>query len=247
MTTMHASVSNFADECFAAVQGYIGRCLAPIRSRVDAIEQRSAERGLVGKDGRDGVNGIDGEPGAKGTDGRDGRDGEAGRDAALIEPLATINSERSYPRGTWAKHAGGLWLARTTTDGMSGWDCIVDGIAEITSISADDPRHFAIRLSTTSGKVLELPFFMPTPVWRGVWSEREFEHGDLVTYDGSIWHCERATKAKPGTQTSAPDWKLCTKKGRDGKDGEKGVKGDRGDDGRPGRDLTSMNLDGSKF
>lgn len=194
-------------------------------------------------------------PAAKdGIDGKDGKNGEDGRDALQIDVLDMIDEERSYPRGTFARWRGGIIRSFRATDPpiegepieKVGWSCFVDGLHELTPEATDDPRRFTLRASTTSGKLREFNFSMPTPIWRGVWTEREYEQGDLVTYDGSIWHCERSTKAKPGTQTSAPDWKLCTKKGRDGKDGEKGAKGDRGTDGRPGRDLTQLSWDGSK-
>jgi len=60
----------------------------------------------------------------------------------------------------------------------------------------------------------ELAF--PVPVYRGVFSAGEtYERGDLVTWGGSMWHCEEAKGAKP----DAPDggWKLAVKRGRDGK------------------------------
>lgn len=187
-------------------------------------------------------------------DGADGKDGEDGRDALQIDILDAIVPEKSYPRGTFARWRGGVIRSFRTTDELvedepiekAGWSCLIDGINELTPEATDDPRNFQLRASTTSGKVRVFKFSMPTPIWRGVWTEREFGQGDMVTHDGSIWHCERPTKAKPGTQTGTPDWKLCTKKGRDGKDGEKGQKGDRGDDGRPGRDLTQLGFDGSK-
>ncbi len=267
---MTERITQFADGLFNAIEGYVARSLAPLFKRLVSLEGREPERGKDGVDGksvepaeverlvRDAVaalpkalDGIDGEPGPKGLDGRDGIDG---RDAMQIDVLDDVDVERSYPRGTWARWNGGIIRSFRATDPLtgevqmekSGWTIIVDGIAGIFGEHSDDPRRFEIRVMTTSGKSLNLPFSMPTPIYRNVWTEREYERGDLVTYDGSVWHCERPTKAKPGTQTSAPDWKLCTKKGRDGKDGEKGVKGDRGEDGRPGKDLTQLGWDGSK-
>src|SRR5262245_8426050 len=48
---------------------------------------------------------------------------------------------------------------------------------------------------------------------------KSYERGDVVTWDGSMWHAERDTGAKPGTASSADDWRLCVKRGRDGRDG----------------------------
>lgn len=189
-----------------------------------------------------------------GVDGKDGKNGEDGRDALQIELLDAIDPAKSYPRGTFARWNGGVVRSFRATDALvegeriekSGWALALDGLSTMSAEPTGDPRDFVVRLVATSGKTVEHPVSVPTPIWRNVWTDREYKHGDLVTYDGSIWHCERATKAKPGTQASMPDWKLCTKKGRDGKDGEKGAKGDRGDDGRPGRDLTQIGFDGSK-
>lgn len=53
----------------------------------------------------------------------------------------------------------------------------------------------------------------PFPIYRGVYQERDYEAGDMVTWAGSLWHADKATEAKPGTD----DWTLAVKKGRDGK------------------------------
>lgn len=50
---------------------------------------------------------------------------------------------------------------------------------------------------------------------RGVWkSDRSYERGDGVTFDGSYWIAQRDTKDKPSTSDA---WRLAVKKGRDGK------------------------------
>ena len=50
----------------------------------------------------------------------------------------------------------------------------------------------------------------------GVWAVGKYHAGNMVTHDGSVWHCDRETDSKPG-QSDA--WTLCVKRGRDGKDG----------------------------
>ncbi|MFZ0673788.1 MAG: hypothetical protein WAM50_26220 [Pseudolabrys sp.] len=47
----------------------------------------------------------------------------------------------------------------------------------------------------------------------------EYSEGSLVTRDGSIFHCNRTTKAIPGDGNQ--DWQLAVKRGRDGKDATK--------------------------
>ena len=47
----------------------------------------------------------------------------------------------------------------------------------------------------------------------------EYSEGSLVTRDGSIFHCNRTTKAIPGDGNQ--DWTLAVKRGRDAKDAPK--------------------------
>jgi hypothetical protein len=49
----------------------------------------------------------------------------------------------------------------------------------------------------------------------GVWAVGKYHEGNLVTHDGSMWHCNQETEQRPGT---GPDWTLAIKRGRDGKD-----------------------------
>lgn len=51
--------------------------------------------------------------------------------------------------------------------------------------------------------------------YRGVFKQGEtYPAGGFVTHDGSLWHANAATAARPG---SGPDWTLAVKRGRDGK------------------------------
>lgn len=57
----------------------------------------------------------------------------------------------------------------------------------------------------------------PVPLYRGVFVEGdEYEAGDLVTWAGSLWHCNDPSAEKPGDGSKA--WTLAAKRGRDGKD-----------------------------
>jgi hypothetical protein len=53
--------------------------------------------------------------------------------------------------------------------------------------------------------------------YRGVWQAAEqYERGDLVTREGSMWACNRSSsRATPGT--GSRDWTLAVKAGRDGR------------------------------
>jgi hypothetical protein len=53
--------------------------------------------------------------------------------------------------------------------------------------------------------------------WKGIWNDAEsYPAGVFVTYGGSMWHANAASKgAKPG---DGSEWSLAVKRGRDGKD-----------------------------
>lgn len=231
------SIERMADEIFEAVRGFIGRALEPIAARLSTLEAgvkalaevprprdgkdgRDGERGERGEKGADGAPGRDGErgergergekgaDGAPGRDGRDGQRGEPGRDAAQIHILPAIDVERSYSRGTYAAHQGGLWQAQATTEGMSGWACIVDGLAQI-SVEMIDERTIAVVSTRSSGVTERKTLRVRNQIHRGPWKKGSYEQDDNVTYGGSIWCALRDTDATPGS--SADDWRLVVK------------------------------------
>lgn len=177
------------------------------------------ERGEPGKDGEPGPAGLPGQPGAKGLDGAAGRDGEPGRDAAHLEILPGIDQQRSYVRGTYAKHAGGLWRSFETTTGMKGWECIVEGIAHFSiEQQPENPRKFFMNLATSSGAEQVREFNLPVVLYRGIFKEGDaYEAGDSVTWGGSTWIALQDTKSKPDSVDGT--WRLAVKKGAPGKDG----------------------------
>jgi hypothetical protein len=57
------------------------------------------------------------------------------------------------------------------------------------------------------------------PAYRGVYAPgAAYAPGDLVTWGGSVWHCDHATTSRPETPTGAAAWTLAIKRGRDGRD-----------------------------
>ncbi len=55
--------------------------------------------------------------------------------------------------------------------------------------------------------------------YRGVYNENEeYEPDDFCTHQGSLWHTDQTTRARPGTPGSS--WQLAVKRGRDGRGGE---------------------------
>jgi hypothetical protein len=57
----------------------------------------------------------------------------------------------------------------------------------------------------------------PVALYRGIYADGQYEQGDMVTFDGGIWHCNKATTTGPGN--GHPAWKLACRAGRNGKDG----------------------------
>lgn len=156
-----------------------------------------------------------------GRDGRDGKEGAPGRDALDIEVLPIIDTNKEYGRGTWAAHQGGLWRAFKNTDAMDGWECIVDGVAEIVVEPAGE-RGAVVLVRHASGKEIRKDFAIPMVIDRGVFRpEGEYAKGDGCTWGGSFFIAQKnAPSGKPG---ESDDWRLSVKRGRDGKDGRNGI------------------------
>lgn len=146
-----------------------------------------------------------------------GRDGADGRDALALEILPSIDEGKSYPRGSYATHNGGLWRAYEKTHGMRGWECVVDGVAGV-EIERSDQRRFTLTVNRASGSSETKTFDVPVMIYKGVFkSGQEYLPGDTVTWGGSLWHCDDQTQDKPG-ETGSKGWTLATKRGRDGRD-----------------------------
>ena len=143
--------------------------------------------------------------------------GSDGRDALAIEIEPFIDEKKSYPRGTYATHNGGLWRSHEKTYGMRGWECIVDGVSAV-DIQQDNERSFSITLERASGALEVKSFDVPVTIYRDVFkSGNEYKPGDTVTWGGSLWHCNEATSDKPG-EVGSKGWTLAVKKGRDLRD-----------------------------
>ncbi len=154
------------------------------------------------------------------------KDGEPGRDGAQIEILPAISEEKTYPRGTYAKHQGGLWRSYETTSGMKGWECIVEGVSAL-RVEHEGLRSFKAVAELSSGAVDQKEISLPVMIYRGVFSPGEHMPGDMVTWAGSLWHCDEPTTDKPG-EVGSKGWTLAVKRGRDGKAGTNGKDFDRG-------------------
>lgn len=151
------------------------------------------------------------------------KDGQPGRDALQLEILPSIDPAKSYPRGSYARHAGGLWRAYETTHGMRGWECIVEGIAEHRIEQVDERTIEAVSV-LSSGCEVRKSISVPAVIDRGIYTaDLAYKSGDGVTWGGSYWI---ATKNEPVGKPGEPGsdgWRLAVKRGRDGKDGRNGI------------------------
>lgn len=126
-------------------------------------------------------------PGPAGRDGTDGKDGVDGRD------------------GTDGKNGA---------DGKDGADAI---LYDDWNEWQEDEGRVMVRAYYLKGE--EVKVFRHTTramIWRGVFdSNRTYLPGDVATWKGSLWHCNKEVTGKIGSD----HWSLAVKAGRDGKDG----------------------------
>ena len=210
--------------------GINGKDGAPGKSAYEIAKSQgfdgTAEQWVKSLSGPRGESGI-GEKGMDGRDGRDGVDGRPGRDGANVaDPAAllagilpSIDLKSSYRAGTLAKHAGGLILAEKQTDGdgsLGGWSVLSRGIASVECERGADERSLILKLIGTDDIATEFELTIPATIYRGIFEmETEYKAGDVVTYNGSTWHCNDGIKGRvPGT---SKDWTLMVKKGKDAK------------------------------
>lgn len=155
----------------------------------------------------------DGPPGPKGDKGEDGRDGQPGG-----------------PGATGLPGQNGI----NGTNGINGKDGF--GFDDMSASIEDGGRYIILSFARGEDKK-EFRLKTSSQVFRGVWTEGQYEAGDTVMWGGSQFTAMCDTKAKPDTNK---DWVLSTRRGRDGKDGKPGSdgamgpKGERGDIGPRG-------------
>ena len=152
-----------------------------------------------------------------GQDGKRGPQGEPGRDALHISIESMLDETRSYPRGTFAHHKGGLWRALKTTEGMDGWECIVVGVDTITHEKTGD-REITATTTLSNGTKSALVYKFHEMRHRGTYSDDEtYDEGDGVAWGGCQWiaRVDGIKGARP-IEANADKWSLSAKKGNDG-------------------------------
>lgn len=189
------------DDIAQVVAGAVREATTPLLGRIEALEQREL---LLPEKGEPGERGEAGEPGRDGCDGMDGADGVGLADALIDKDGHLVLTMTDGRTKSLCQVVG--------KDGEPGRDG-ADGITP-TFIDAEFIGR-TLRLSFDGDRTCE--FQLATPEYCGVFKEgRAYEPGDMVTWGGSLWHCDKATSEKPGPE----NWSLAVKKGRDGKDGK---------------------------
>jgi|SRR6478609_2252143 len=201
------------DDIAAVVAGAVREATTPLLARIDALEKRELllpEKGDPGADvDMDEVatrievavkSAVAALPVPK--------DGEPGKDGAGI-----ADALRDADGGLVLVMTDGRTKSLGKINGEDGKDG-ADGITP-TFIDAEFIGR-TLRLSFDGDRTCE--FQLATPEYAGVFKDgTAYEPGDMVTWGGSLWHCDKATTDKPGPDS----WSLAVKKGRDGKDAGK--------------------------
>lgn len=137
--------------------------------------------------------------------------------------LDAIDPAQSYPRGTFARHNGGLIRAYRKTEAVgekgleaAGWAVVLNGIQAFQGAAKGDRAHELV-FTLTDGTQARYEVPVPALIYRGVWEPGEYAPGDTCTHNGSVFHCNAATTAQPETGNAA--WTLAVKRGRDARDG----------------------------
>lgn len=81
------------------------------------------------------------------------------------------------------------------------------------TVEYDGERTFTHRWRAGE-KTAEISFVIPMPIYRGVFlHEKVYQRGDMVTVNGSVYHCDEDTTTRPGEGAKA--WTLAVKRGKD--------------------------------
>lgn len=221
----------FGAEIVGAVKAHMAESLAPVISRLDALERRiddatapsvgegdlvavkaemEAIRGYVFEK-LDKLNAEAALPAAK--DGKDGADG-VGLAGAIIDRggnlVVTLTDGTTRELGAVVGKDG-----QDGPPGQNGRDGF--SLSDFDATLMDDGR--TVLLSFEQGdQSFKVELGIPAMIYRGVFKEgQRYEKGDTVTWGGSLWHCDVETTEKP--DSAEKHWTLAAKRGRDGKDG----------------------------
>lgn len=140
---------------------------------------------------------------------------ENGKDALQVEILPFIDESKSYPRGTYASHDGGLFRAFQKTSGMHGWECVINGVKSVDTVIDGKKASLVVTLSDGTSKSASST--VPVPEYKGIYRRGEvYAAKDMATWGGSVWIATKDVDAteEPG---KCDAWQLMVKRGGDGR------------------------------
>lgn len=188
----------------AGTQKAIANAVAPLLKRIETLEARQPEKGEKGDAGERG------EPGPSGVGVRDAFRQEGGvliltLSDGTVRDLGPIVGEK----GQDGKDGRDGTDGKDGTNGRDGFD-----LKDFDVERGEDGRTYVLKFD--GGEIRhEYELTFPVPVYCGIYKAgEEYVPGDLVTWGGCLWHCDKETTGKP----DAGDFTLAVKKGRDGKD-----------------------------
>lgn len=237
------AIDAIAQKMIEAVRGAVAQAESRMEQRfAELLEARLkelpvAERGEKGDPGAPGEaikgdRGDKGDPGAAGKDGqsvdpialqalvreavdalpkaKDGKDGEPGAKGERGEAGAPVHPDTValMVREAAEKVAAALPKPKDGADGFA--------LEDFDVALSEDGRTLTFKFQR-GDVVKERQIKLQTTNYLGVWREGAHDRGDVVTWGGSSWHCNRPTEEKPAY--GCADWTLMVKEGRPGKDG----------------------------
>lgn len=226
------SLVAIADGIAPVIREYVASSLDAFSARLKAIEDRPPVVGPAGPAGAPGPPGEAGAPGADGAPGPAGEPGPRGEPGAAGEPGPA--GERG-PAGEDGRDGRDGLPGPQGEKGIDG----VNGKDGANGLNGRDGTLENLKLVQVSDRVIRFCFKDGTPIEggeirlghpldRGVFKAgADYEQGDAVTWDGSLWIAQKSTSAKPGTGSQeATGWRLAVKRGSEGKQGPKGDRGE---------------------
>jgi integrin beta 3 len=207
----------------------------PGKDGAQGLQGKDGADGLNGKDGADGRDGIDGKDGAPGHDGIDGKDGKDGISVTMddVAPLVEAQVAKAVAAVPAAKDGAPGHDGANGKDGRDGLPGVpgltgekgIDGTDGKDGLGFDDVQvehdgHGGFTLKFIRGDRSKTfgVFQVPRFEYHGVWTPKQYEKGDGVTWAGSLWIAKTTTSMKPGDGSDG--WQLAVKRGADGKNGK---------------------------
>lgn len=99
--------------------------------------------------------------------------------------------------------------------GPAGRDGNLDQFS-LTILPTPKPREFVLVMRSASGVEARADFAVPSIIYQGIYQHGiDYQAGDCVTVDGSMWVALSETGQRPGTDAGRASWRLAVKRGRD--------------------------------